>query len=266
MPIKHEVAVRVLSQDEFHAIDRTVMRFSFDIQNEFGRFYDERIYQKELAFRCQREGFEVLLETPVCVVHGDFEKRYFLDMLINQGAVYELKAVEGLLGIHETQLIQYLLLLGIHHGKLINFHPASVEHRFVSTRLTAHERHAALFEENLWEEISPEDHLVREKTHDLIGDWGCFLDVGLYEESLIHFLGGSEKRIQPVDVCVNNRVVGRQKLCLLTESAALHVSSIKKHHHSYRKHIERLFEHTGLTRIQWVNFNQNRVEMITLKK
>jgi peptide/nickel transport system ATP-binding protein len=26
------------------------------------------------------------------------------------------------------------------------------------------------------------------------------------------------------------------------------------------------FEHTGLTRIQWVNFNQNRVEMITLKK
>lgn len=266
MPIKHDFPVQVLSQDEFHAIDRTVMRFSFDIQNEFGRFYDERIYQQELAFRCQSEGLEVLLESVIRVLHGDFEKRYYLDMLVNSGAVYELKASEALLGVHENQLINYLLLLAVYHGKLVNFHSSSVEHRFVSTRLTAHERYAALFEENLWEEICLEDRLVREKTHDLTGDWGCFLDVGLYEEALIHFLGGAGKRIQPVDVCVNNRVVGRQKLCLLTESAALHVSSIKKHHHSYRKHIERLFEHTCLTRIQWVNFNQNRVEMVTLKK
>jgi GxxExxY protein len=266
MPIKYDFPVRVLSQDEFHAIDRIVMRFAFDIQNELGRFYDESIYQKELLFRCQNEGLKVLLEPVIRVFHGEFEKLYYLDMLVNSGAVYELKAVEALLGAHENQLINYLLLLAVYHGKLVNFRPASVEHRFISTRLTAHERHAVLFEENLWDEVCPEDKLVREKTHDLAGDWGCFLDVGLYEEALIHFLGGSARRIQPVDVCMNNRVVGTQKLCLLKDNTALHVSSIKKYQPSYRKHIERLFEHTCLTRIQWVNFNQNRVEIITLKK
>lgn len=266
MPIKYDFPVKVLSQDEFHAIDRTVMRFAFDIQNELGRFYDESIYQKELSFRCQSEGLEVLLEPVIHVFHGDFAKRYYLDILINGGAVYELKAAETLLGVHENQLINYLLLLAVYHGKLVNFRPSSVEHRFISTRLAAHERYAVRFEHCFWKEICPDDTLVREKTHDLMMDWGCFLDVELYKEALIHFLGGYEKRIQPVDVCVDNRVVGIQKVCVLQEDSALHVSSVKKHKEAYQKHIERLFKHTRLTRIQWVNFNQNKVEMITLKK
>jgi GxxExxY protein len=220
MPIKHDFPVRILSQDEFHAIDRTVMRFSFDIQNELGRFYDECIYQKELAFRCQCGGLEVLLEPPVRAVHGDFEKRYFLDMLINHGAVYELKAVEDLMGIHETQLINYLLLLRLHHGKM----------------------------------------------NDLIADWGAFLDAGLYEEALIHFTGGASERIRHIDVNIAGRVIGSQKVCLLQDDTSLHVTAIKQHKNSYQKHLKRLFDHTSLSRIQWINFNRSRIEMVTLKK
>ncbi len=252
MPIKYDFPVRVLSQDEFHAIDRIVMRFAFDIQNELGRFYDERIYQKELSFRCQNEGLKVLLEPVIRVSHGDFEKLYYLDMLVNSGVVYELKAVEALLGAHENQLINYLLLLAVYHGKLVNFRPTSVEHRFVSTRLTAQARQAVRVESRLWQELCLDDTLVLEKTHDLLSDWGGFLDVELYKEALIHFLGGSEKRIRPVDVRVANRVVGAQKICLLQDNTILYVSSVKKHQVSYQKHIERLFEHTCLTRIQWV--------------
>lgn len=266
MPIKREFAVQMLSQDEFHAIDRVVMRVSFDIQNELGRFYDEYIYQKELAFRCQCEGFEVLLEPSVCAIHGDFKKRYFLDMLINHSAVYELKSAERLTGIHEAQLIQYLLLSGLHHGKLVNFRPVSVEHRFVSTRLTGLEQRAAQFEESLWRERSASDRLVRQKIHDLMADWGCFLDAGLYEEALIHFLGGAEERIRRMDVNIAGRIIGAQKVCLLQEDTSLHVSAIKQHANSYQKHLQRLFDHTGLSRIQWINFNRNRVEMITLGK
>lgn len=266
MPIKFDFPVRVLPQDEFHAIDRTVMRLAFDVQNELGRVYDEGIYQKELLFRCQREGFEVLLEPLVCVVHDDFEKRYFLDMLINRGAVYELKAIESLLGIHENQLINYLLLLAVHHGKLINFYPSSVEHRFISTQLTTSIRHDIQFDESGWVEAGAEDRLIRELVHALLTDWGAFLDAALYEEALLHFLGDSGSRAGALDVRVGGRVVGVQKMCLLRDDTALHVSSVKRHRCSYRKHLEKLFEHTRLIRIQWINFNQNKVEMITLKK
>lgn len=266
MPVKHDFPVQILSQDEFHTIDQSVMRVSFDIQNELGRFYDERVYQQELAFRCQREGLAVLLEPSVRVFHGDFEKQYFLDMLINQGAVYELKAVEGLMGIHETQLIHYLLLLDLHHGKLINFYPASVENRFVSTRLTRLAQRAVYFEESFWRERGSVDRLVRERIHDLATDWGVFLDAGLYEEALIHFLGGTEARIRRIDVNIAGRVVGTQKVCLLQEDTSLHVSAIKQHQTSYQKHLKRLFDHTRLARIQWVNFNRSQIEMVTLEK
>lgn len=60
MPITCKFAPQALSQDEFHAIDKKVMRHALDIQNEFGRLCNEQIYKKELAFRCKAEGLKVL--------------------------------------------------------------------------------------------------------------------------------------------------------------------------------------------------------------
>lgn len=70
------------------------------------------------------------------VEHKDFRKLYFLDMLTNEAGIYELKATVALNNNNDRQLINYLLLAGLHHGKLINFGPASVEYRFISTSLT----------------------------------------------------------------------------------------------------------------------------------
>ena len=41
--------VRRLSQDEFGELSYAVMAHVFEIHNEFGRFFDERIYKRELA-------------------------------------------------------------------------------------------------------------------------------------------------------------------------------------------------------------------------
>ena len=51
------------------------------------------------------------------------------------------KTVTALNDSHKQQLINYLLLTGIKHGKLINFRPASVEYSFVSTTLTNEDRY-----------------------------------------------------------------------------------------------------------------------------
>jgi len=266
VPIDCSFSIRAPSQDEFHAIDRVVMRHAFDLQNELGRFYDEEVYQSELTFRCRADGFDVLPEAFICVSHRDFKKRYYLDMLIQQGFIYELKTVDLLVGQNENQLLNYLLLTDLQHGKLINFYPPSVEHRFVSTQLTNRIRQEIQINDPYWEESLPEDRLIRETVRALLADWGAFLDVALYEEAILHFLGDREYRVRSLDVCIDGRVVGTKKLCLLQENTSLHISSLIKNQSSYRKHLARLFDHTCLTRIQWVNFNRNNIELITLKK
>lgn len=48
-------------------------------------------------------------------------KNYVIDMLVEDEIILELKSVEGLLPVHEAQLISYLKLADKRLGFLINF-------------------------------------------------------------------------------------------------------------------------------------------------
>lgn len=266
MPITCKFTPQILSQDEFHAIDKMVMRHAFDIQNEFGRLCDEGIYQNELVFRCQADGIPILKEAVICVEHHDFHKLYFLDMLANNGGIYELKASETLNNRNDLQLINYLLLAGLHHGKLINFGPASVEHRFISTSLTLEDRKKFSIDTRRWDGSDIESSLLEQTLCGLLNDWGMFLSVDVCTEALIHFLGGDQKVICPVEISAGERVLGKQKTTLIRPDTGMHISALWQHLSSYEKHLEKFFAHTGLKKLHWLNFNKNTLQMITLQK
>ena len=136
MPVKILFKPKQVSDDEFREIDFQTMGHAFNIQNEMGRFWSEEIYQKELAYRCQEDGFEKIdIEEPIKVSFKDFTKTYFIDLLINDSMIYELKAVDALTGEHTNQALNYLFLCGLNHGKLINMRSPVVKSEFVSTRL-----------------------------------------------------------------------------------------------------------------------------------
>jgi hypothetical protein len=61
MPISLPFPVRRLTQPEFGEISFEVMRHVFAIHNDLGRFFDEKIYKRELAHRLPH----VRLETPM---------------------------------------------------------------------------------------------------------------------------------------------------------------------------------------------------------
>ena len=44
-----------------------------------------------------------------------------MDLLIEEELIVELKAVDGLLPIHEAQLLTYMKLAGVNTGLLMNF-------------------------------------------------------------------------------------------------------------------------------------------------
>lgn len=92
-------------------------------------------------------------ERPIEVTYPDFSKTYYIDMLVDGSALYELKTASTRVAEHRGQALQYLLLAGLNHGKLINLRPPSVEHEFVSTKLTNEKRRQFRVREEQWKPL-----------------------------------------------------------------------------------------------------------------
>jgi len=79
MAIKTACHVRLICEQDFYEIDYRVTGLAFEIQNEMGRLWDEKIYQNELARRCRGAGFaNVETEVPIVVSYQSFSKKYYV--------------------------------------------------------------------------------------------------------------------------------------------------------------------------------------------
>ena len=129
MPIHCPVAIEPLAPEDLEALDYRIMGHAYASQNELGRLCDECAYQADLKARLLADGFRsVLTEIPVTVTHRDFIKKYFLDLMADD-TLYELKSDAALVGEHEAQLFNYLFLLGLPRGKLLNLRPQKVQEK-----------------------------------------------------------------------------------------------------------------------------------------
>ncbi len=266
MPIECGAQIKFFEQEQFHVVDKVVMRHAFDIHNALSRFCDEEVYQEALIQRCCSAGFEVHREVTLRAVFQDFSKLYYCDMLVNGGVMYELKAAETLNRNHQKQFINYLLLAGLGHGKLLNFRSTSVESRFVSTRLRREDRNDFKLVESAWKGDDLMSRRLRDTLCALLNDWGAFLDVHLYKEALLHFLAGPSSGAFAIDVVMDDRVVGLHKMCMLDTETAWHLSAVRQHIVGYETHLWKLLTHTPLKRIQWINIDQRTVLLKTLTK
>lgn len=266
MPIECLFDVEPISQSQFHEIDHLVMHHAFDIQNELGRLCNESIYQAEIIHRCKQKGLKAVSEGEIVVSLDSFRKSYYLDALVSVGSIYELKAVSDLNGGHESQLLNYLFLSDVRYGKLLNFRSSSVQYRFVSTNIDSERRFSFVVNTDHWDEHLSSSVALQSLVVRLLGEWGAFLDVSLYQEAIVHFLGGEDNLMRFVDILVNKRVIGHQKMYLLDEKTGLHVSSVIRHAGAYQKQLSKILQHTSIEQIQWVNFSRETVQLTTLKK
>jgi GxxExxY protein len=262
MPIALKVPIRRMSQLEFSDISFEVMRQVFALHNELGRFFDEKIYKQELAHRLAN----VRLEEPIDVTFDSFQKRYFIDMLVADGALFEFKAVEQLVGRHRAQLLHYLLLCELEHGKLINVGPEKVEHEFVNT----HWGHASRANFGLatahWNSAVAGAEELRDCLIAVLRDLGAGLEITLYEEAVTHFFGGPAHVEADVAVEVNGRNVGLQRFRLIAPGVALKITSIDGPLTHFETHARRLLAHLDLRAIAWVNIHLKEVTFTTLEK
>jgi GxxExxY protein len=243
------------------------MRHAFDSQNELGRLCDEVIYQNDLAARLETAGLGLVRkEVPVTVSHRDFAKTYSLDLVVGDAAIYELKTATMIVGDHEAQLLNYLFLRGGHHGKLVNFRPPQVESRFVNTNLTPQARKRLEFQTERWLEDEEISRILRATLSGLLEDWGGFLDLALYTEALIHFLGGEESVSQLVPLSRNGVPLGNQRFHLLTPETAFRLTALSEEAEGYERQLCSLMALAPLRRVQWINLARHKIQFVTLTK
>jgi GxxExxY protein len=260
MPIIPSTEVFRPTQSEFGAIAYEVMKHVYDVHNEFGRFFDETVYKKELADRLS--GME--LEVPVTVTHKNFSKTYKLDVLAHKRGVFEFKAAERIVSRHHGQTINYLLLFDLPHAKIINVHPERVEDVFVN----CHQRLADLRNPEVRDtsfDLKIEGgEFFRDMLIPLIRDWGVGLEVGLYEEALTHFLGGEERVLLPVPVIGKKGHLHDQRMRLLAPDVAFKLTSFSEENNNFEPHARKLLEHTTLKAIHWANLTMHRITFTTI--
>ena len=262
MPIE-TVKMNPVSEEIFHEIDFAVMKQVFAVHNGLGRFYDENVYRDDLARLCRAAGFVAETEVPIRVVHRDFSKTYFIDLLINRSVVYELKTARDFNGSHRRQLLNYLFLYRLFHGKLVNFRPAHVGYEFVSTSLDEEQRHVYRLKLEQWREPDKESARLKAVVEELLVDWGVFLEASLYSEAIVHFLGGSDQVEKFIDIHRNGEVIGQQKFKMLNEKTAFFFTAIN-HRNDYGKYLHSLIRNTEIECVQWVNLDKHNVEFVTV--
>ncbi len=263
MPITVEHDIASLTQEQFGTVAFEVMAHAFEIHEQFGRFFREDIYQNELL---RRLGSRATEELRIHVSLDDFQKVYRADLVVDRGAPFELKAVDQLHEQHRSQLMNYLMLTGMNHGKLINFRSARVEHEFVNSHVSIQQRRSFRLQKDRWHPASSEAQRFEELLVAAIADWGTCLELDLYVEAMVHFFGGRSIVECDVGIVSAGSVIGTQKMRLLNSSTLFKITALQQSLESYESQLWRILQHCRLSQVLWANITLGEVSLVSLAK
>jgi GxxExxY protein len=265
MPIHCPITFQLQSNEEYDALDRKVLGHAYACHNELGKLYDESIYESDIALRLRTGGFqEVHTQVPITVSHRDFVKLYRLDLVVDRSAVYDLKAAAAFLPEHEAMMLNYILLVGLPRGKLLNFRGAKVRGQLVASRLRLEDRQQFICDRSRWHELAPECEKLRQTFLSIIADWGAYLEIPLYQAALTHFFGGEERVILRKVVTRNGLCLGTQRFHLHAADIAFRITAFTQDLASHEMHLKALCRHTGLRGLQWINLNHSLITFVTI--
>lgn len=105
-------------QELTHAVIGAAMA----VHRELGSGFLEKVYENALTIELRSRGvtFESQVTIPV-TYKGQAVGTYYADLIVDRSVLCELKALDGLTPIHESQVLHYLKGTGLKVGLLLNF-------------------------------------------------------------------------------------------------------------------------------------------------
>lgn len=262
MPVRCESEIRNIPQGQFATLDYTVMRHIFDAQNDIGRLADERIYSTDIAGRIRRSGMMCHRETKLELSFNGFQKDLLLDLVVDNCGIYELKTASTLTPRHRSQLMTYLYLLDIEHGKLVNLRGKKVESEFVNAIVPRFKRCGFEIDSRR----SRGDPTFVDLVTLLLRDWGTCLSVSLYREYVCWLNRSRIISPQSLPLQRNGNLLGNQRFWLLDNCTAFEFTSFSGADDDYQRQLQRLLNLSPLSAIHHVNVDTHNVTFSTLHR
>ena len=114
----------------YEEITGKILQACFEVGKELGTGYLESVYEKSLLVALRQKGLKAESQVALKVyfrgvVVGDF----FVDVLVENKILLELKTAKSLTNEHFAQVINYLKTMKIEVGLVINFGNPKLEYR-----------------------------------------------------------------------------------------------------------------------------------------
>ena len=112
-----------MTVDHYNRITHQIINCAIEVHRHLGPGLMESVYDHCLYQEIQQAGMMVERQKQLSVFYKGqaLDKEFYIDQLVENEIIIELKAVEALLPVHEAQLLTYLKLSEKKIGLLINF-------------------------------------------------------------------------------------------------------------------------------------------------
>jgi len=102
-----------------------------EVHNELGSGFLEPIYQEALEVELTNQNIPFQREAPLPVKYKGLvlNKSYIADFILYDKIVLELKALDALSSVHESQVLNYLKATGFKLGLLVNFGQPKLQYK-----------------------------------------------------------------------------------------------------------------------------------------
>jgi GxxExxY protein len=118
----------VISKKYLNEISYQIIGSAIEVHKQIGPGLLESVYEKCFIHELKLKGLKVQAQQKVPLQYKglalDAELRY--DVLVEDLIITELKAIEGILPVHEAVLLTYMKMLGKPKGIIINFHCTNI--------------------------------------------------------------------------------------------------------------------------------------------
>ena len=118
----------MMTQKYLNELTHTIIGAAIEVHKEIGPGLLESVYEKCLAHLLKEQGLHIITQQKVPLnfrgLYLDCDLRF--DLLVEKAIIVEVKAIDGLMPIHDVQLLTYLKLLEKPKGILINFNCTNI--------------------------------------------------------------------------------------------------------------------------------------------
>lgn len=126
-----------MDKNGYDQLTRRIIGAAIEVHRQLGCGLLESVYSNCMVKELSSRGLIAHQQVPLPIRYkGELlEKDFFIDLLVENEIILELKAVESIIPLHKAQLLSLLRLSGKRVGLLINFHVLTLKddiHRVVN--------------------------------------------------------------------------------------------------------------------------------------